>query len=117
MLLQTFDMLPGLAAIVAAEKASGLHAGVEAAVLRRDAPDCLDRLLAGFVGEPGARMRPRLAEIGRLPDGRAEPLIAAAAVDRGGFGVADHMVHRPGLAERAVEVPGFPLLVALENEG
>ena len=97
--LQPVDMLPVVAAVVAAEQPGRLHAGIEAAVLRRHAPHRLDRLVAGLIGEAGAGMRPALAEIGGFPDGRAEPFIAAAAIDRAGLGVADDMVHRPVLAE------------------
>ena len=69
---QSLDMRPGLAPIVAAEQAGRLHAGIEAAVARGEAPHRLDRLFAGLVGEAFAGMRPGLAEIGRIsrPPGR-----------------------------------------------
>ena len=115
-LLQAIDMLPGLAPIVAAEQPGRLHTGIEAAIARRHAPHRLDRLFARLVGEALARVRPALAEIGRLPDGRAEPFVAAASIDRAGFGVADNMVHRPVLAEGTAEFPRFAPGVAFEDE-
>ena len=76
----------------------------------------LDRLLALRVGEALARMAPGRAEVGRLPDRRAEPLVAAGAIDRAGRRIGDHVVQRPGLAERAAQRPRAPRSVALEDE-
>src|ERR1700722_6299583 len=110
--LQAGDMLPSFAAILAAEQPGRLDAGIEATRAAGHTPHRFDRLVARLVREPGARMGPAGAAIGRFPDRRAEPFIAAAAVDRAGLGIADHVVDRPRLAERAAQPPGDARRVA-----
>ena len=92
MFLQPVEMLPGLSLVVAPEQAGRLHAGIEHAVALGQAPHRLDRLGARLIGQALARMRPCRAEILGFPDRRAEPFIAAAAIDRAGRRVA----HRHG---------------------
>ncbi len=82
MLLQPIDRFETLAAIMADEKARRLHAGVESAVAGREAPHRRNRLLAFGVCDAGARMGPGRARIPRRPHRRAEPLVAARAMDR-----------------------------------
>ena len=113
---QALDVPPGLAAVVAPEQPGRLDAGVEAARGRGHAPDRLDRLLALEIGETRARMGPARAQILGLPDRRAEPFVAAAAIDRAGLRVGLDVVQGPGLAERAAQLPRPPPGVALEDE-
>ncbi len=112
---QPGDMRPARPAVLAAEEAGGLDAGVERAVRARQAPGGLHRVLALRVAKPLARMRPARAAVGGGPDRRAEPLVAAGGVDGTGGRVGDGMVDRPGLAEGAAGRPLAPVR-ALEQE-
>src|SRR5438552_7605351 len=113
---QPGDMLPRLATVVAPEQPGRLNACVQAPRTRRHAPDSLDRRFARLVRQTLARMRPRGAHIGGLPDGRAEPFVAAAAVDRPRDRICDDVVHRPCLAERTAQLPRTPPGVAFDDE-
>ena len=72
--------------------------------------------VAVLVGQALARLLPRLAEVGAAPDARAVPLARRGGEDRARVGVADHVVDRPALAERAAHRPVATGLVALEQE-
>ena len=109
---------PALAAIGAAEQARRLHPGIEAAIGRPgQAPDRLYRLLALGIGKTNAGMAPALPAIGRFPHRRPEPGVAAAGIDGAGLRIADHMIDRPGLAERAAQREILPGRIAFQNEG
>src|SRR5664279_1228701 len=61
-------------------------------------------------------MRPVRAEIGRLPDRRPEPFVAARAVDRRGFRIGDYVIDRPVLAIRPPRLPGLAVRGTFQNE-
>src|SRR5271165_2031193 len=103
MVAKASDMRPGLAPVVAREQSGRFDAGVETARARSEAPDRLDGVLAGRIGEALARVGPGGAEIGGFPDRRAKPFVAAAGVDRAVGGVGDDMVDGPSLAEGAAQ--------------
>src|SRR2546422_10715117 len=113
---QPGDVPPRLATVVAPEQPGGFNACVEAPRTRRNTPDSLDRCFSRLVRQTLARMRPRCAHIGRLPDGRAEPFVAAAAIDRPRSRIGDDVVHRPCLAERTAKLPRTPLGIAFNDE-
>ena len=114
MLPQTRDMLPGLAAVVAAEQAGRLDAGIEArrcarARLQTD----LDRLLARRVGQALARMASRSRRdrwISR-PPGRTIRCRRRHRSCRSRVG--DDVVHRPVSRNRARAASTPPRGVAL----
>ena len=111
-----FDRREALAAVVADEQARRLDADVKTAVRERHAPRRLDRRLARRIGEAPARMRPARAAVGRLPHRRAEPFVAAGAVDRAVARIADDVMNRPSFAKRPGDPPRSAPFVAFENE-
>ena len=115
-LAQTRHVREGPPAIVAAKQPGRFDARVKPASARRDAPDRLDGLLPRLIGEAAAGMRPGRAQVGRGPDRWPEPGIAAAAINRAGRLVGDHMIDRPGLAIGPAHPPGSPFAVALQDE-
>src|ERR671913_2336814 len=103
--------------VLADEQAGRLDAGIKAAVASGEAPNRLDGLLAWAIGKPLARMGPARPEISGLPDGRAEPFVAAPGVDGPRRRIGDDVVHRPRLAVGTPKSPGLPIECALQDEG
>ena len=69
-----------------------------------------------LVGEPFARERPRLAQVGAPPDGRPVPFARRSGVDRARPRVEHGVVDRPPFAEGAAHLPVATIRVALQQE-
>src|SRR6185437_2400024 len=90
---------PGGPVVPALEDAGRLDADEDSTVGGRYARD-LGHPAAVLVGEPLARLRPGLAEIGAAPDRGAVPLARCGRVDGARTLVVDRVVNGPALAVR-----------------
>ena len=118
-LAQACDVAPGLPAVIAAEQAGRLDAGIERAVRGRQVPDRRDLGLTFVVavGQAFAGLRPGGAVVGAAPNGRAVPGAAATGVQGRPVGRAHEVVGRPVLAEGPAQPPVLARLVRLQDEG
>ena len=136
---EALHLRPGLPPVAAGEERGGLGAGVERAVgPQRQRPQRLDLAgegggRAGIAADVGAHLRvggqhlvelavgeqaqrPALAAVGRAPDAGAGPLAPAAGPQAPRGRIADRVVDRPAVAERAAHGPVAAGRVALEQE-
>ena len=114
---QALDVGPGPAAVIAPEQAGDPDAGVDRAVGRGDVPDGGDLRAVLAIGQPVARLRPRLAQVVAPEDGRPVPGRAAAGIERPGRRVAADVLDRVPLAGRAADRPRPSGGIRLEDEG
>ena len=87
-----------------------------AAVRRGERRHLRQLQVAVLVGQLLARLLPRLAEVSALRQTLEPCHLPCGGEDRARVGVADHVVDRPALAERAAQRPVATGLVALEQE-
>src|SRR5215210_1635639 len=116
MVAQTGELLPGHPAVVRAEQSGRLDSRKERAVIGLQVPDSGDLGTVVAVSQPLARLRPAMAIIGAAPDRRAVPGVAAGGVDSAVSFTAYHVMDRPGLAERAAQVPLATRGITVEDE-
>ena len=114
---QPLDVLPGGAAVAAAEQAGGLDARVDRVVGRGDVPDRLELRAVVAVRQALAGVGPGPTEVVAAPDGRPVPRAAAAGEQGAGAGSSETswIGHPSHSGPRSV--PVAPARVAVEDEG